>query len=32
MNAALAQLGALKKMGFRLAIERFGSGRDPSNY
>jgi diguanylate cyclase (GGDEF)-like protein/PAS domain S-box-containing protein len=29
MNAALAQLGELKKMGFRLALERFGSGRDP---
>jgi EAL domain-containing protein (putative c-di-GMP-specific phosphodiesterase class I)/GGDEF domain-containing protein len=29
MNAALGQLGALKKMGFRIAIERFGSGRDP---
>ena len=29
MTAAVAQLGALKKMGFRLALERFGSGRDP---
>src|SRR4029079_228389 len=29
MNAAVAQLGALKKLGFRIAIERFGSGRDP---
>src|SRR5687768_2476030 len=29
MNAALMQLGELKKMGFRLALERFGSGRDP---
>ena len=29
MNAALAQLGALKKLGFRIALERFGSGRDP---
>ena len=29
MNAAVAQLGALKKMGFRIALERFGSGRDP---
>jgi EAL domain-containing protein (putative c-di-GMP-specific phosphodiesterase class I) len=29
MNAALTQLGALKKMGFRIALERFGSGRDP---
>jgi EAL domain-containing protein (putative c-di-GMP-specific phosphodiesterase class I)/GGDEF domain-containing protein len=29
MNAAQTQLGALKKMGFRIAIERFGSGRDP---
>jgi EAL domain-containing protein (putative c-di-GMP-specific phosphodiesterase class I) len=29
MTAALAQLGALKKLGFRIAIERFGSGRDP---
>ena len=29
MNAALSQLGELKKMGFRLALERFGSGRDP---
>jgi EAL domain-containing protein (putative c-di-GMP-specific phosphodiesterase class I) len=29
MNAALAQLSALKKMGFRIALERFGSGRDP---
>jgi len=29
MNAAVTQLGALKKLGFRIAIERFGSGRDP---
>jgi PAS domain S-box-containing protein len=29
MNAAVSQLGELKKMGFRLALERFGSGRDP---
>jgi EAL domain-containing protein (putative c-di-GMP-specific phosphodiesterase class I) len=29
MNAALTQLGELKKLGFRLALERFGSGRDP---
>jgi PAS domain S-box-containing protein len=29
MAASVNQLGALKKMGFRLAIERFGSGRDP---
>jgi len=29
MNAAVGQLGTLKKMGFRLALERFGSGRDP---
>jgi multidomain signaling protein FimX len=29
MNASLSQLGALKKMGFRIALERFGSGRDP---
>jgi EAL domain-containing protein (putative c-di-GMP-specific phosphodiesterase class I) len=29
MTASLAQLGVLKKMGFRIAIERFGSGRDP---
>ena len=29
MSAALNQLGTLKKMGFRLALERFGSGRDP---
>ena len=29
MNAALAQLGTLKKMGFKIALERFGSGRDP---
>ena len=29
MNAAVAQFGALKKMGFRIALERFGSGRDP---
>jgi EAL domain-containing protein (putative c-di-GMP-specific phosphodiesterase class I)/GGDEF domain-containing protein len=30
MNAAVTQLAALKKLGFRIAIERFGSGRDPS--
>ena len=30
MNAAIAQLVALKKLGFRIAIERFGSGRDPA--
>jgi EAL domain-containing protein (putative c-di-GMP-specific phosphodiesterase class I) len=29
MNAAVTQLGALKKLGFRIAIERFGAGRDP---
>jgi diguanylate cyclase (GGDEF)-like protein len=29
MNAAVTQFGALKKMGFRIALERFGSGRDP---
>ena len=29
MNAAVGQLGALKKLGFRIALERFGSGRDP---
>jgi PAS domain S-box-containing protein len=29
MNAAMTQLGGLKKLGFRLALERFGSGRDP---
>ncbi|MDF3020332.1 MAG: hypothetical protein K0Q92_1635 [Steroidobacteraceae bacterium] len=29
MTAALAQLGELKKLGFRVALERFGSGRDP---
>jgi diguanylate cyclase (GGDEF)-like protein/PAS domain S-box-containing protein len=29
MNAATTQLGELKKLGFRLALERFGSGRDP---
>ncbi|HTU65083.1 MAG TPA: EAL domain-containing protein [Steroidobacteraceae bacterium] len=29
MNAAVGQLGALKKLGFRVALERFGSGRDP---
>jgi EAL domain-containing protein (putative c-di-GMP-specific phosphodiesterase class I)/GGDEF domain-containing protein len=28
-TAALAQLVALKKLGFRIALERFGSGRDP---
>ena len=26
MNAAVTQLGALKKLGFRIALERFGSG------
>jgi PAS domain S-box-containing protein len=30
MNAAVAQFGALKKLGFRIALERFGSGRDPA--
>jgi len=29
MSAAIGQLAALKKMGFRIALERFGSGRDP---
>jgi EAL domain-containing protein (putative c-di-GMP-specific phosphodiesterase class I) len=29
MNAAVGQLSALKKLGFRVALERFGSGRDP---
>jgi EAL domain-containing protein (putative c-di-GMP-specific phosphodiesterase class I)/GGDEF domain-containing protein len=29
MNASVKQLGELKKMGFRIALERFGSGRDP---
>ena len=29
MNAAVTQLGALKQLGFRIALERFGSGRDP---
>jgi EAL domain-containing protein (putative c-di-GMP-specific phosphodiesterase class I)/GGDEF domain-containing protein len=29
MNASVSQLGALKKLGFRIALERFGSGRDP---
>jgi EAL domain-containing protein (putative c-di-GMP-specific phosphodiesterase class I) len=29
MTAATTQLGELKKLGFRLALERFGSGRDP---
>ena len=29
MNAAVTQLVALKKLGFRIALERFGSGRDP---
>src|SRR5262245_33532007 len=29
MNAAVAQLAALKQLGFRVALERFGSGRDP---
>jgi EAL domain-containing protein (putative c-di-GMP-specific phosphodiesterase class I)/GGDEF domain-containing protein/PAS domain-containing protein len=30
MNATLSQLAALKKLGFRIALERFGSGRDPA--
>jgi multidomain signaling protein FimX len=30
MTQTLAQLSALKKLGFRCAIERFGSGRDPA--
>jgi len=30
MNASVKQLGELKKMGFRIALERFGSGRDPA--
>ena len=30
MTAAGNQLAALKKMGFRIALERFGSGRDPA--
>jgi EAL domain-containing protein (putative c-di-GMP-specific phosphodiesterase class I) len=29
MNAAIGQLTALKQLGFRIAIERFGAGRDP---
>jgi diguanylate cyclase (GGDEF)-like protein len=29
MTAAVAQLTALKQLGFRIALERFGSGRDP---
>ena len=29
MGAAMSQLGELKKLGFRIALERFGSGRDP---
>jgi EAL domain-containing protein (putative c-di-GMP-specific phosphodiesterase class I)/GGDEF domain-containing protein len=29
MNASVAQLNALKKLGFRIALERFGTGRDP---
>jgi EAL domain-containing protein (putative c-di-GMP-specific phosphodiesterase class I) len=29
LNAAMAQLGELKKLGFRIALERFGAGRDP---
>ncbi|MEO8063800.1 MAG: EAL domain-containing protein [Pseudomonadota bacterium] len=30
MTASLKQLGELKKLGFRIALERFGSGRDPA--
>jgi EAL domain-containing protein (putative c-di-GMP-specific phosphodiesterase class I)/GGDEF domain-containing protein len=30
MTQAVGQLNSLKKMGFRVAIERFGSGRDPN--
>ncbi len=30
MTASVKQLGELKKMGFRIALERFGSGRDPA--
>jgi EAL domain-containing protein (putative c-di-GMP-specific phosphodiesterase class I)/GGDEF domain-containing protein len=29
MTAAATQLATLKKLGFRTALERFGSGRDP---
>lgn len=29
MTGSVAQLNALKKLGFRIALERFGSGRDP---
>ncbi len=29
MTAAMTQFAELKKLGFRLALERFGSGRDP---
>jgi EAL domain-containing protein (putative c-di-GMP-specific phosphodiesterase class I)/GGDEF domain-containing protein len=29
LKAATAQLSELKRLGFRLALERFGSGRDP---
>jgi len=32
MNATTGQLGALKKMGFRIALERFGAGRDPYKF
>src|SRR5688572_6227188 len=30
MQQAMGQLASLKKLGFRIAIERFGSGRDPN--
>ena len=29
MTATVGQLGELKKLGFRIALERFGAGRDP---
>jgi EAL domain-containing protein (putative c-di-GMP-specific phosphodiesterase class I)/GGDEF domain-containing protein len=29
LHAAAGQLGELKKLGFRIALERFGTGRDP---
>ncbi len=29
MKAAVTQLAELKKLGFRIALERFGAGRDP---